>query len=59
MVADRPSIEQQLDEQVAQLDGLMADVRLGIRNQHHFDELETRAAAISANIRNAFRRGRR
>lgn len=59
MVADRPSIEQQLDEQVAQLDGLMADVRLGIRNQRHFDELEARAVAIATNIRNAFRKGTR
>jgi hypothetical protein len=55
---DRPTIEQLLDQQVDALDGLLAEVRLGIRNQRHFDELEERATAIGADVRGAFRDGR-
>ena len=53
----RPSVEQLLDRQVDALDGLLADVRLGIRNQRHFDDLEARAETIGRAIRGAFRDG--
>ena len=56
---DRPTIEMLLDREVRALDGLMAEVRLGIRNQRHFDELEEQAAQIGAHIRAAFREGGR
>ncbi|WP_338445936.1 hypothetical protein V5F89_12375 [Pelagerythrobacter marensis] len=55
----RPTLEQLLDEQVDALDSVMAEVRLGIRNQRHYDDLEERAGAIGAEIRGAFREGRR
>ncbi|WP_375290898.1 hypothetical protein [Qipengyuania sp.] len=51
----RPSLEQQLDAQVDALDGLLAEVRLGVRNQRHFDELEESAVAIGTGLRDAFR----
>lgn len=51
----RPSLETQLDGASSQLDRLLADVRLGIRSQAHFDELEGRADAIASTIRNTFR----
>lgn len=56
---DRPTIDTLLDREVAALDGLMAEVRLGIRNQRHFDTLEELAAGIGARIRAAFREGTR
>lgn len=52
---DRPSLVTQLDGASADLDRLLADTRLGIRSQAHFDELEERAQAISRTIRTAFR----
>lgn len=52
---DRPSLVTQLDGASADLDRLLADVKLGIRNQVHFDELEDRAQAISRTVRSAFR----
>ena len=55
----RPSIEQLLDEQVEALDGVMAELRAGTRNQRHHDDLEERACAIASGIRGAFRDGRR
>ena len=55
----RPSVETLVDTQVDALDGLMAELRLGIRNQRHFDELEARGDAISRGIRAAFRDGAR
>ncbi|MDG6079768.1 hypothetical protein E3U23_11265 [Erythrobacter litoralis] len=53
----RPSVETLVDTQVEALDGLMAELRLGIRDQRHFDRLEERGAAIAAGIRAAFREG--
>lgn len=55
---DRPSLVTQLDGASADLDRLLADTRLGIRSQAHFDELEERAQAISRTIRTAFRERR-
>ena len=55
----RPTVETLVDSQVDALDGLMAELRLGIRNQRHFDELEARGDAISRGIRSAFRDGAR
>lgn len=52
---ERPSLVTQLDGASAELDRLLADVRLGIRSQAHFDELEDRAQAISRKVRTAFR----
>jgi len=57
-VKDRPSLVTQLDGASADLDRLLADVKLGIRNQVHFDELEDRAQAISRTVRSAFRERR-
>jgi hypothetical protein len=54
-VIERPSLVTQLDGASAELDRLLADVRLGIRSQAHFDELEDRAQAISRKVRTAFR----
>jgi hypothetical protein len=55
----RPSIGLLLDRAGDALDGLKAEVSLGIRNQRHFDDLETRASAIGDELRAAFRKGRR
>jgi hypothetical protein len=55
----RPSIEQLLDHEVDALDGLIAQVRGGIGNQRHFDELEEQANLIGQGLRDAFRKGRR
>lgn len=49
------SLEKLVDAQVEALDGLVAELRLGIRNQRHFDELEERAVAIGKSLRAAFR----
>jgi len=51
----RPSIQAQLDQEVVNLDRLLADVRGGIRGPHHFDEREARADAIGRRLRAAFR----
>ncbi len=53
-----PSIEQLLDEQVDQLDRLMAEVRGGVRGPQHFDALEEAATRIGSSLRRAFREGR-
>lgn len=53
--AARPSLEQQLDEQVDRLDRLVAEVRGGIRGPGHFDHLEEEAEAIASGLRRAFR----
>ena len=50
-----PSLEQLLDRQVEALDGIMAELRAGLSNQRHYDELEERAAVVSKNLRAAFR----
>jgi hypothetical protein len=55
----RPSLELMLDRAGDALDGLKAEVSLGIRNQRHFDDLEGRASAIGDQLRAAFRTGRR
>lgn len=57
--SNRPSLEQLLDAQVDTLDGLLAEVRLGVRNQRHYDQLEERAEAHAKAVRGAFRTGRR
>ena len=55
----KASLEQQLAEQQSALDGVLADVSLGIRNQRQFDELEERANDICSGIRAAFRKCQR
>ena len=57
--SQKPSIAQLCDTEVDELDTLMAELRAGIRDQRHFDELEARADGICRNIRNAFRSGQR
>lgn len=47
-----------LSEQSSALDGVLAEVSLGFRNQRHFDELEERVDGICTAIRAAFRSGR-
>ena len=59
MAAARPSIEQLLDREVDELDGLLGDVRGGIRNAGHFDELEGRCNAIARRLLVVFRTGER
>lgn len=56
--AARPSLEAELDRQLEKFDGLMHDVRLGVRDQNHFDALEERTQAIAEGMVKAFR-GRR
>lgn len=53
------SLEQLLSEQQSALDDVLNEVSLGIRNQRQFDELEERATAIAAGVRDAFRKGHR
>lgn len=55
MPAQTPSLEQLLDDQVAELDALVGEVRLGLRGPAHFDALEERATAIGKGLRAAFR----
>lgn len=55
-MASKVSIETKLDRQVCALDELVAEVRSGIRDQRHFDQLEERAKAISVALAGAFRR---
>ena len=53
-----PTVESLCDAQVDALDRLLAELRLGIRNQRHYDELEEQAGAIGDGLRAAFRTGR-
>jgi len=55
----RPTIEQLLSDQQAELDLLLRDVSCGIRSQARFDQLEARASAIADGVRGAFRTGAR
>lgn len=55
MPAEKPSLEQLLDEQVSELDALVGEVRMGVRGAAHFDALEERANAIGKGLRAAFR----
>lgn len=52
------SLETLLDGAVSDLDNLMAEVRLGVRDQRHFDTLEEWADGIGKRIRGAFRDAR-
>lgn len=54
----KPTIAELLDDQLAEFDNLMREVRAGIRSPEHFDRLEERASAIGRAMRDAFRRGR-
>lgn len=56
---ERPSVEALCDAQVDALDGVMAELRLGVRNQRHYDQLEERAQGIAKGLIDAFRSGRR
>lgn len=56
--ADKPSIETLLDRELTAFDQLMAEVRVGIRNATHYDQLEERARSISRGLTDAFRKGR-
>ena len=58
-MANRLSVELLVDEQASALDGLKAELALGIRNQRHFDELEERAHEIGKGLWAAFREGSR
>lgn len=49
------TLELACDIEVEELDKLMAEIRSGVRDQRHFDELEERANTICQNIRIAFR----
>ncbi len=48
-----------VDREVDALDGLLAELRLGPRDQRHYDALEERAQAIAARLVDAFRKGQR
>lgn len=58
MSEPKKSLEMALSEQSSALDGVLAEVSLGIRNQRHFDELEERVDTICTATRAAFRSGR-
>ncbi|MFC3097359.1 hypothetical protein [Alteraurantiacibacter palmitatis] len=58
-LAPRPTLEQLLDEQLGEMDQLMARVRGGVRGPSGYDELEEQANAIADGLRAAFRNGRR
>ena len=51
----RPGLATLLDREVGRLDQLLGDVRLGVRDQRHFDELEERAQGIAQRLTAAFR----
>lgn len=55
----RTSLVTLIDREVEALDGLLAELRLGPRDQRHYDALEERAQAIGAGIVAAFRKGQR
>ena len=55
----RTSLVALIDHEVDALDGLLAELRLGPRDQRHYDALEERAQAIGARLRDAFRKGQR
>lgn len=58
--ARRPlSLETLLDIEVSALDGVMAEVRRGIRDAVHFDALEQRVTDIAMGLRAAFREKQR
>ncbi len=57
-VSLRPSLEAQLDEQQSELDQVLAEVRSGIRDARHYDELEERAYSIAGGLKSAFRTSR-
>lgn len=49
------SLETLLDACVTDLDVMIAEVRIGVRDQRHFDTLEETASGIATRIRGAFR----
>ena len=58
MPEPKKSLEMALSEQSSALDGVLAEVSLGIRNQRHFDELEERVDGVCTAARAAFRSAR-
>ena len=56
--AKRPTIEQLLDHELTAFDQVMAEVRHGIRDARHYNDLEERAKDISRGLCDAFRKGR-
>jgi hypothetical protein len=57
-VTRRLSLEAQLDEQQSELDQVLAEVRSGVRDARHYDELEERAHSIAGGLKAAFRTSR-
>jgi len=59
MVRQRlPLVESGLDAAIDALDSLMAEVRLGFRDQRHFNDLEERADQVCKRVRGSFRETR-
>jgi hypothetical protein len=53
-----PRVESGLDAATDALDSLKAEVRLGFRDQRHFDEMEEQAEAGCKKVRGSFRDAR-
>lgn len=53
-----PSLWALVDAEQSAMDQLLASLRMGIRDQRHFDELEAEADAIGKRLRAAFRSAR-
>ena len=58
MRSGRTGLDTLLQREVDRLDLLMAELHQGLRGPLHYDELEGRADAIAAAIRDAFRKAR-
>lgn len=56
--APKPSIAALVREQVDALDGFMAEVGLGVRNQRHVDDLDEKLGVIVDKLGAARRLGR-
>lgn len=54
----RASIAALVREQIDALDGFMAEVGLGVRNQRHVDDLDDRLGGIIAKLNSARQVGR-
>ena len=53
-----PRLERELDAGASALDSLLAEVRLGVRDPRHYDNLEERAEEMCEAVRGAFRGAR-
>lgn len=54
-VSTRPDAATRLERQADALDHLIAEMRIGVRDQRHFDALEERASDIAKAVRASFR----